>query len=345
MSLSHLKHIWCKPRAPHPAHQCMSGIYLLTVRKHRLLEDNVELWDAMTNDLLWQRKYCELCDRTYSPVSNKLVIAIISGGDNVGIVWDLTIGVITDAIRFTTKNLRKVSCMLSNSGTMLVAHGNTENCENFCKIWDLDSGSMSFSTKLLENPYVLFTGDDKLLITGQYKSNGAMRETATLHYVSSGYSWPSFRYDRQEISGVVTSMNGKLCALHGSQGLRVVTFNTRKATELFTTAQEVVDCCFGVDDNYIVGFTPMSYLTAWDIVNGTVTFTVLCLSNDRSFMECENMEFSPGLASVFLVERTSEGLTVHEHDAMLGSRKSTSNNIHPFRNASLCVSPVGNILL
>jgi hypothetical protein len=57
-------------------------------------------------------------------------------------------------------------------------------------------------------------------------------------------------------------MNGMLCALHGSQGIRVITFNTRKAAERFTASQEVVDCCSGLDDNNIIG----SLQWAWGIV-------------------------------------------------------------------------------
>jgi hypothetical protein len=113
-----------------------------------------------------------------------------------------------------------------------------------------------------------------------------------------------------------------LCALHGSQGIRVITFNTRKAAERFTASQEVVDCCSGLDDNNIIG----SLQWAWDIVNGIVIFTILCFSNDSSF-------YWRKLA------------TTLSFTAMSGSRESTSKTIHCFQKAPLYVSSVGNILL
>jgi hypothetical protein len=300
------------------------------------------IWDAMTNELLWEDLNPLSKFSCYSPDINKLYF-IPCQPNRLLSIFDLNTGetsslVVGRAARTCFKivvgrsGMRVgVVVMDEDRGTPIYTHD--------LEMWETHSGNKLFVVYDISVTCLCFSGNEAHIIN--LNNNSAV----DIYDSGNGCKLRTVSHVFEDTSaGLVASLDGTMGAAYGKfgQGIRVWDIETG---EIILRRQEKVGaCCFGVDDTSVICFHE-GQLTAWRIADNSVIF--------ERFWFCDggSIVFSPSSLMIYCLQRTflngrSTNIVV-QCGALDGEEIAVSGkySCRSMEDILLCDPPVSNILL
>jgi hypothetical protein len=297
---------------------CSSGVYALSSTKTGRVR-SFKLYDAVTDDLLWEDQCSVVRSSVYCPSSNKL-ITIRTHVGAVAKVRNLNTGYV-DRISFSTNGRRFCSysdhCIINHTGTRIAVV-----MRSVLEIWNLETNCKLAAVARVAHESICFTGDDTRLcgMTGRQvvvrdSENGNQLVILEVGCIGGNVA-------RKLVSGTV----GSLCAVYGD-GVGV--WDIKSGDELFKDSRYVQSCRFGVDDSCIVcgGHFGGNYqFIAWKIADSSVLFQTHIPYNHSAPLE---IVFS-GARQTYLfatrqfdIGRQQYHTEIQEYDALTGKEIAT----------------------
>jgi hypothetical protein len=114
---------------------CTSGVYILTLKPEREYTRSVQLWDAISRELLWSGSCSQSLQMNYSPAANKVFGTNVGQASRIN-VWDIalgTTGALGDEVRYSY-----IRC--SNSGSRLLTQVLVSRNEYITSVWNMEDG-------------------------------------------------------------------------------------------------------------------------------------------------------------------------------------------------------------
>jgi WD40 repeat protein len=250
---------------------CSSGVFAVTEQTEGLLT-YLTLYDAEDTTKLWSTKCCSLKFIDYCPTGNRLVTKDRYLEVSYKI-WDFNAG---NTRRF--KNVGNLRYRASDRyGTRILMY----SWDKHISVWNTDTGVTLYTISSEGCNKFCFSGDGSKIMGIGYLPKLIVwnSETGDVHN--------SFELPNEQFQGVISSVNGALCAARFNNGFGVWKIESGKQMILLQH-QHMLKVCFGVNDESIIGIVRSDdntdnslgehYLSCWSIKDATVTFTIAIFS-------------------------------------------------------------------
>jgi WD40 repeat protein len=313
---------------------------------------SVRIWDAMTNELLWEGSnplsrfacYCPDSKKVYfTPCRSNRSLTVFDV--NTGEAKSLFVALATRRCceAFVSRSGMRIGVIVRDSTGPRIGRLGFDNDGAYdLEIWDAQTGDKLFTvydTVYDATSRFCFSGDDTHFITINENHNNIMHiyDSGTgskLHAVSSAFDGTP--------AGMVASLNGTMCAVYGVFGQGICIWGVQTGTLILRKPEKVTSCCFGVDDTSMICFH-LDRLTAWRIEDNSVMF--------ERFAHGGYIVFSAASHMIYCLRQTwtRDGATniVYQFNAVDGDEVAVSEvyTSQSMFDIVLCFPPFGNILL
>jgi hypothetical protein len=291
-----------------PSRPCSSGTFVITCNDLK----EACLWDAFSQDLLWNSSPVEDFVTAYSPASNKLAMRERKrDGGRYNIVYDLHTGAAFQLPRndFQTPEFT-IGLFMNNAGTRLIACHQYVMC-----VWDLETGV---------NVYVIphttctlcFTGDDTRILcaNGSYTANDII-------YVldaETGFELSTMAVSIAPEGQIIAGSNGQLCGTFSAHHFDVWNINTGECM-LRRNTERISHLLFVRNDTSIISFVGYKCY-CWDITTNSLIFQIVFPQYVSPIAYCG---FSSEKSSFYVLGYANT--LVYEYDASSGEEMNHSS--------------------
>jgi WD40 repeat protein len=256
-----------------PAKHSASGVFALTCTRTREGPpghmNSVELWDPLSNELLWSAVYYFEGFLAYAPVAKKVVgIGNVSGAHYIKI-WDLELG---STRSFPVDGNVAVSFRLNNSGTKLLKQSHIAGAAYDTSLWNVHPGQKEF-TVATHVPYEIYFSDDDSQIIG-ITFGGEIG----IWNADTGREVFSFELRRKREGSLRLRVSGMLCSTLCDHREHAA-WDVSSGKRLFyrDSEDEIIEICFGPNNESILtvslDLNSGHELTCWNLSDGSRIFS------------------------------------------------------------------------
>jgi hypothetical protein len=252
-----------------PARPCTSGVVTLIAETPSRTESRlIQLWDAMTWDLLWSSTYLrEYMFVRYCPAHKIFAFDV---RNQVLVIWDLYTG-LSEKIGGIGSC---IGLMPNHSGTRVLLRRSASGDMVRVSMWRIDAGNKAemFALAPTVKSFVLFTEDDDHII--MITANGRI-DLWDAHTGDGIRSFDGFSFG---IGVPRISISGNMFSMTVGREIRVWDVNTGALVFQFESDRSISAIC--VQEGYLVAarVNPVDQttcVTSWNLKDGTHFFTAM----------------------------------------------------------------------